>query len=228
MPLSLPATAKKYTRVGFDEAETKISPEKSLAKVQKLERQALRILMGLVQHIDNKAENQRLICAKDKSEDGICSESWLVAQDVGSDLGHGAKPFQDLAGLKIPVISKFQLSEWSQTPVWDTAWGKVREDCQLKVNSFPVADYLPSVVSRFSTMHNKLVEIAAGQYLLKRMRKLTPQQILDIFKLAMIDRKDDPEDALREARKWRGAFLDKLDQFEANLRHCPGAPLEAY
>jgi hypothetical protein len=77
-------------------------------------------------------------------------------------------------------------------------------------------------------MHNKLVEKAPGQYLLKRLRKLTPEQILDIFKLAMIDKKDDQGEALREARMWRAAFLDKLDQFEENLQYCPGPPLEAY
>ena len=65
-------------------------------------------------HWDNKAANQRLVCAGSDSAD--CEHPLAMIQDTGSDFG----PY------------KMNLDHWRRTPVWADA-----ESCTLSMKSLP-------------------------------------------------------------------------------------------
>ena len=61
---------------------------------------ALRLIAIFMNHWDNKAVNQRLLCVDAKSEN--CSHPLVMIHDVGSDFGR----------------RKMNLKEWAETRIW--------------------------------------------------------------------------------------------------------------
>jgi hypothetical protein len=75
---------------------------------------ALRLMAMFLNHWDNKAANQRLICEGSKSED--CKHPLAMIQDTGSDFGP----------------SKLNLAKWSDTPIWADA-----ATCTISMKALP-------------------------------------------------------------------------------------------
>ena len=66
---------------------------------QKLQRDALTILAAFISHMDNKADQQRLVCrTKADVVEGLCSKPLLMIQDAGSSFGNGWAPLQGTFG----------------------------------------------------------------------------------------------------------------------------------
>jgi hypothetical protein len=98
---------------GWDFHElSKIDPARGGAG--RAEVDALRLMAMFLNHWDNKARNQRLVCAGSDSAD--CPHPLAMIQDTGSDFGP----------------SKMDLSHWRHTPVWADA-----ESCTLSMKGFP-------------------------------------------------------------------------------------------
>jgi hypothetical protein len=98
---------------GWDFQElSKIDPARGGAG--KAEVDALRLMAMFLNHWDNKARNQRLVCVASDSED--CPHPVAMIQDTGSDFGPG----------------KMNLSHWWHTPVWADA-----ASCTLSMKGFP-------------------------------------------------------------------------------------------
>lgn len=96
---------------GFYEL-SKIDPLRGGAS--RAEVDALRLMAIFLSHWDNKAPNQRLICAGSKSED--CKHPLAMIQDTGSDFGP----------------SKLNLAKWSRTPIWSDA-----ASCTISMTTMP-------------------------------------------------------------------------------------------
>jgi hypothetical protein len=75
---------------------------------------ALRLMAMFLNHWDNKARNQRLLCVGSDSEN--CAHPVAMIQDTGSDFGP----------------SKMNLDHWWHTPIWADA-----ATCTLSMKGFP-------------------------------------------------------------------------------------------
>lgn len=91
---------------------SKIDPARGGAK--RAEVDALRLMATFLNHWDNKAHNQRLVCAGSASAD--CPHPVAMIQDTGSDFG----PY------------KLDLGHWRHTAVWSDA-----ESCTLSMKDLP-------------------------------------------------------------------------------------------
>jgi hypothetical protein len=90
----------------------KIDPSRGGAS--KAEVDALRLMSMFLNHWDNKAANQRLLCADSTSDD--CAHPLAMIQDTGSDFGPG----------------KMNLAKWWRTPIWADP-----QSCTLSMKAFP-------------------------------------------------------------------------------------------
>jgi len=98
---------------GWDFHElSKIDPARGGAS--RAEVDALRLMAMFLNHWDNKARNQRLVCVASESED--CRHPVAMMQDMGSDFGP----------------PKMNLDHWWHTPIWADA-----ESCALSMKGFP-------------------------------------------------------------------------------------------
>jgi len=79
------------------------------------ERDALRLAAMLLAHWDNKASNQRLMCAS-PAADGSCAEPIALIQDLGSTFGP----------------SRVELAAWRAAPIWAD-----RSRCTVSMKMFP-------------------------------------------------------------------------------------------
>lgn len=106
---------------GFDELMTLVSSDPVTARRQKIERDALRILSSFMQHVDNKAQNQRLTCVGAADANGNClGDVKLIVQDVGATFGRGLTTDNESSFLGIN-IAKARLEHWVRKPFWKDA-----------------------------------------------------------------------------------------------------------
>ena len=81
------------------------------------ERDALRLFAVLLAHWDNKASNQRLMCASPSAPDGApCARPFAYIHDLGATFGP----------------NKVELDRWSKAPIWAD-----RERCTVSMRQFP-------------------------------------------------------------------------------------------
>jgi hypothetical protein len=91
---------------------SKIDPARGGAR--RAEVDALRLMAMFLNHWDNKAQNQRLVCVDSDSAD--CQHPVAMIQDTGSDFGP----------------HKMNLDHWWHTPVWADA-----QNCTLSMKNLP-------------------------------------------------------------------------------------------
>lgn len=150
---------------------------------------ALRLLAAFVQHADNKAANQRLLCAE-VAADNTCKRSVAFVQDLGVSFGSKTTFGYD----------KAKLDAWRNQPVW-------RDAARCQAN-------LPIHLS--GELEHPVVTEAARAFLAERLSRLTDAQIDGLFRGARVDYADpsitDP--AKREAiiASWVAVFKDKRRQ----------------
>ena len=84
-------------------------------------RDALKLLAAMIQHTDNKPQQQRLVCL-DKvhglqpQEDGSCEHPFMMINDLGKTFGQATLTNADKK-------SAVNFKAWSSTPIWKDAKG---------------------------------------------------------------------------------------------------------
>jgi hypothetical protein len=165
------------------------------------QRDALKLMAVLLQHSDNKAEQQRLLClsAKDKKDDlAACAEPFLMIHDIGLSFGRG-NLFNRAA------IGDVNLAEWAGTPVWKDA-----ARC--------VGNLAPS---QTGTLANPLISEAGRKFLADLLVQLTDRQLRDLFEVSRFTAKPalTPGTAGPTIDAWVAAFKHKRDEIVSAT--CP-------
>ncbi len=179
-----------------------VSPEKQI------HREALGLLMSILQHPDSKGENQRLVCLKDgiqKSENGSirCTKPFAIVQDVGWTFTSGWK------AKEVFTIGKMHFEGWNKTPVWADA-----KTCLTNLNGLP-----PMFTGTFEKFR---VRESARAFLAKLLNQLTEKQMNDMFIASRVEfiggaRQVSEQDAV--VAKWVAALKRKIA--EVNAVRCP-------
>ena len=150
-------------------------------------RDALRLLAALIQHTDNKPQQQRLMCLdrlKDlrPAKDGTCAHPFMMINDLGKTFGAATMFNSD-------AKSAANFKEWANTPVW-------------KGDSGCVAHLSKSMTG--SLEHPKVGE-AGRKFLTGLLSQLSDQQLRDLFDVAQFSKRD-PNTGVDD---WVNAFKKK-------------------
>jgi len=146
---------------------------------------ALKLLAVFVQHSDTKPEQQDLICApggvkRDRSGNETCTLPWLVVRDLGTTFGKATALNN----------SKMNFDDWSGARIW-------REGAPC------VGDLSRSLTG---SLENPRISEAGRQFLASRLLLLADQQIRDLFRAAMAERRGGTVD------DWVRVFKRKRDE----------------
>jgi hypothetical protein len=158
-------------------------------------RDALKLLAAMIQHTDNKPQQQRLVCL-DKAhgltpqKDGSCEQPFMMINDLGKTFGRATLTNRD-------VKSAVNFASWSGTPMW-----KDEKDC--------VAHLSKSYTG--SLEHPKISE-SGRKFLSGLLAQLTDRQLHDLFQVARFTKRE-PKVSIAE---WVDAFKRKRDEI-ANAR----------
>ncbi len=166
------------------------------------QRDALVLLATFMQHSDNKAEQQRLLCLPDGvDEGGVCEKPFLAIHDVGLTFGHANY-------LNRTATASVNFAQWSTTPVWRD----------------PTACIAHMSQSKTGTLDDPKISEAGRAFLADLLSRLTDQQIHDLFEVAHVTERrmradgSDPADAA-SVEQWVTAFKAKREQIVTG--HCP-------
>jgi hypothetical protein len=167
------------------------------------QRDALKLLAAFVQHTDNKAANQRLLCPKGEELGRTgCRRPVLMVSDLGLTFGH--------AGMLNKNADSVSLATWTQMPVW-----KDRGRCVARLKG--------SFTGSFS---DPKISEAGRAFLAGLLVQLTDAQLRDLFEVARVKgRSNDPSsDPLKDGAparvdEWVAAF--KLKRAQIVDHHCP-------
>ena len=178
-----------------------IGPE--TAPGARAQRDALKLLVAFVQHTDNKAANQRLLCPKGEEVGQTgCRKPVLMVSDLGLTFGH--------ADLMNNNKSSVSLDTWTQVPVW-----KDGPQC--------VAQLKGSITGSFS---NPTIGEPGRAFLAGLLVQLSDAQLRDLFETARVKRRssdpssDPAKDApLASVDEWVTAF--KLKRAQIVDQRCP-------
>jgi hypothetical protein len=111
----------------------------------------LRLLAVLLGHWDNKANNQRLVCLGEKRSSDKCRRPLAMIQDLGGTFGP----------------NKLNLTAWAATPIWSDA-----ATCSVSMKKLPYGG---------STFPDVTITEGGRRFLADRLRKLSSQQVRDLF-----------------------------------------------
>jgi len=152
---------------------------------------ALRLLAVLLGHWDNKANNQRLVCLGEPRSSGKCRRPLAMIQDLGGTFGP----------------NKLNLTAWAATPIWSDA-----ATCSVSMKKLPYGG---------STFPDVTITEGGRRFLADRLRKVSSQQVRDLFEGAGISRYPHKTEDGRDVGKWAGAFEDKVRAI-VDRAPCPG------
>ena len=155
-------------------------------------RDALKLLAVLVQHTDNKPDQQKLLCLGEHAKHGDCREPFMMAHDVGQTFG-AANLFNRGS------IGSVNLEHWSRTPVWKD----------------PIHCFGNLAPSQTGTLSNPHISEAGRKFLADELMQLTDVQIRDLFTVARFADKPggSPVDA------WVAAFKHKREEIASATCH---------
>jgi hypothetical protein len=155
---------------------------------------ALRLLAMFLGHWDNKAKNQRLLCAGEaKTEDEGCAHPVAMVQDLGATFG--------------PL--KLDLAHWAQTKIWADA-----PSCRVSMRGLPYGG---------STFPDTFISEEGRQFLGRLLRRLSVDQIRALFEGARVTRFPHRRASARNVDNWVRAFQAKVRAI-VDRPPCPGDP----
>jgi hypothetical protein len=129
---------------------------------------ALRIMAVLLAHWDNKAENQRVVCASDGvAKDGSCRAPLAILHDVGSTFG--------------PL--KIDLRRWRAAPLFVDA-----RTCRVSMATLPY---------RGSTFPEQMISEEGRQLALSLLSRLSAAQLNTLFEASGVSSLADAGEAQR-------------------------------
>jgi hypothetical protein len=160
------------------------------------QRDALKLLAVFIQHSDNKAEQQRLICrdAAHSSQELIgCADPFLAIHDLGQTFGRANR-------FNRSTVGSVNLALWSNTPIW-----KDRARCVGNL-----------AASTTGTLTDPVISEAGRQFLADLLAGLTDQQLRDLFAVARFADKPHGGGPIDE---WVAAFKHKRDEIASATCH---------
>ncbi len=155
-----------------------------------VQRDALRLLAAMIQHTDNKPEQQRLACL-DRTlglapqMNGSCQHSFMLINDLGKTFGKATVTNED-------ERSAVNFEAWSRTPIWKDANACVA--------------HLSKSFSG-SLEHPKISE-GGRQFLSNLLAQLSDAQLRDLFEVARFTQRD----STRSVDDWIAVFKQKRDE----------------
>lgn len=175
-----------------------------LSKKQQVIRDAYVLLMGFVQHVDSKPDQQRLSCYEAgtiKTNDGFqCDKARFLVHDGGWTFGAG---FTTRAPDFRP---KMELSFWEENPVF-----KNKDTCKIGVKRLLNSDF-----------KNKEISEDGREFLAQLLNRLSRNQIKDIFRASRVDFRDQVlhnADSETTLEKWVDVFVKKRQEISST--RCP-------
>jgi hypothetical protein len=153
-------------------------------------RDALKLLAVFLQHTDNKAAQQRLVCASDEEGEGEpCEEPWMMVQDLGLTFGRA-----NLFNRR--MVGSVNFEQWSQIPVWSAASG-----C--------VGNLAPS---QSGSLESPRIGEAGRKFLADLLVQLSDAQLRDLFEVARFSERKSATVGAATTEQWVDAFKKKRDQ----------------
>jgi hypothetical protein len=168
------------------------------------QRDALKLLAALVQHVDSKTRQQRLLClpgGTSNGAEGVCSRPFMMVEDLGATFGHS-----HFLSRHLNRVASMNFENWSPVPVW-----KDPDRCVAQLQR-----------SFSGTMDDPHISEAGRKFLADLLVQLSDRQIRDMFEVARVDRRPrNPGHASNPAsvEEWARAFERKRDEI---VHHsCP-------
>jgi hypothetical protein len=161
-------------------------------------RDALKLLMVLIQNSDTKANQQRIICPpdevkKDAAGSESCGRPLLYIQDLGYAFGEAT----------LMDTSKNDLQDWESQPIW-----KDRAQCVGNLKK-----------SLQGTLKDVRISEAGRSFLADLLGQLSDKQITDMFAAARVDRFHRHAERNLPVSEWVRVFKKKRDEIVNNK--CP-------
>jgi len=158
-------------------------------------RDALTLLAAMIQHTDNKPQQQRLLCldrtrGQKPLDDGRCRHPLMMINDLGKTFGQATLTNADKK-------SAVNFEGWSKTPIW-----KGDDGCLAHLSKSFTG----------SLEHPKIGE-DGRKFLSGLLAQLTDRQLRDLFEVARFTRRD-PRVSIDD---WVRVFKQKRDEI-ANRR----------
>lgn len=172
---------------------------------------ALRLMAVFLAHWDNKAKNQRLLCAGENESDP--NDRAAKAAEPANRGDAAAEPcdepiamVQDVGGTFGPP--KLNLANWSKTPIWSGATAS----CVVSMRSLPYGG------SAFADVE---ITEEGRQFLVGLLGQLSRQQIQALFTGARVTEYQHPTAAVKDVDGWVRAFEQKVASI---TQHAPCSP----
>jgi hypothetical protein len=162
-------------------------------------RDALKLLAVMIQHTDNKAEQQRLFCAPGEHVDEKgepCLHTFMMISDLGLTFGHSNVFNRN-------QIGSVNFDQWSRARIWSNP-----KQCVAELSQ-----------SHTGTLANPRISEAGRKFLADLLVQLTDSQIHDLFTVARVTQRTGSPSHPASVDDWVAAFKAKRD---AIVNHtCP-------
>ena len=168
------------------------------------QRDALKLLAALVQHVDSKARQQKLLCLHGGTVEGReaeCSRPFMMVSDLGITFGRS-----HLLSRHLNRVASMNFQNWTSIPIW-----KDPDRCVAQLQR-----------SFSGTLDDPRISEAGRKFLADLLVQLSDRQIRDLFEAARVERR--PRNpghgtTTASALDWAQAFARKRDEI---VRHsCP-------
>ena len=161
-------------------------------------RDALKLLMVMIQNSDTKPSNQRMLCLPeavkaDGAGNETCARPLLYVQDLGYAFGEAT----------LLSTKKNDLQAWSEEPIW-------KDPAQCVGN---IKKSLPG------TFKDPVISEAGRKFLDDLLARLSDKQITDMFTAARVDRFHRHAERNPPISEWVRVFKKKRD--EIATARCP-------
>ena len=203
---------KKQEGWGFDEI---LGELKSTDPEQQLAREALSLLMAVVQHSDNRLDNQSLYCIKTLDGNQCApNDRYLIVGDVGSTLGafKMGKTTGD-GGFDVPPsLSHFF---WDHAPIWNNWAGAKSSNCTIQVIAFDTISP--------ATLKTKQISEEGRKFLAHMLDQLTDAQLRDLVEFSRLGYRK--AEANITSQMWDA--ITKMQSWAAPFRIIPFTPINS-
>lgn len=157
--------------------------DESQGGATRAERDALILLVVMLQHTDSKREQQRLICSG-KDKDAKCAEPFMYVHDVGLTFGNASL-------FNSQTKSSVNFKNWTHEKVWANA-----KTCHANISK-----------SWTGSLRGPIISEAGRKFLADLLSQLTDAQLTDLFTLARFEAYSHVKIA-----DWVAAFKAKRDE----------------
>jgi len=197
---------------GFDEI---LGSLRTMDPQQQIAREALTLLMAVIQHTDNRLDNQSLYCRQ--ALDGLeCppENRYLVVGDVGSTAGAFKLPKASSdGGIDVPPALSYFF--WDSAPIWQNWVGAKSSNCTVQVIAF-------DTISPATLKSHKISE-AGRKFLADLLAQLSDTQLEQLVAFAKLGERQ--AEANITTQVWDS--ITKMQAWAAPLRIIPFSPVNA-